>query len=139
MGCFNSVVVDAPVNRVWGALRNFHDMSWAADEVECEPTGAYAGNQIGAKRIINGTFYETLIGLDDQARVMRYRIDVGTDSASKDNVQEFIGEIRAVPITEDNTTLVVWTTSWEPSTGAVAEPGDAVYQSMLAELQRSFD
>lgn len=138
MGCFNSVVVDAPVNRVWGAMRNFHDMSWAADEVECEPVGAYAGNQIGAKRIINGTFYETLIGLDDQARVMRWRIDIGSDSAVKDNVAEIIGEIRVLPITEDNTTFVVWTTSPEASTGGVAEAGDEVYQAMLAELQRAF-
>ncbi|MDN5870210.1 MAG: SRPBCC family protein [Nitrococcus sp.] len=138
MGNFNSVVVEAPVNRVWGAMRNFHDMSWAADEVECEPVGAYAGNQIGAKRIINGTFYETLIGLDDQARIMRWRIDLGSDSAVKDNVQEIIGEIRVYPITEDNTTFVLWATSQEPSTGGVAEAGDDAYQAMLAELQRAF-
>lgn len=138
MGCFNSVVVDAPVNRVWGAMRNFHDMSWAADEVECEPAGAYAGNQIGAKRIINGTFYETLIGLDDQARIMRYRIDLGSDAAVKDNVQEIVGEIRVIPITEDNTTFVMWTTNQEPSSGGVAEPGDEAYLAMLGELQESF-
>ena len=29
MGCYNSCVVSAPVDRVWTALRDFHDMSWA--------------------------------------------------------------------------------------------------------------
>jgi len=34
MGCYNSCLVNAPVDRVWSALRNFHDLSWAGGVVQ---------------------------------------------------------------------------------------------------------
>lgn len=44
MGCYNSCVVDATPGRVWAALRNFHDLSWAPDVVQTvERVGAPAG------------------------------------------------------------------------------------------------
>ena len=33
MGCYNSCVVNAPIDAVWGALRNFHDLSWASQVI----------------------------------------------------------------------------------------------------------
>ena len=69
MGCYNSCVVNAPVDRVWTALRDFHDMSWAPQVITSfEKVGDATGDQIGAKRLLNGVFHETLRGLDDTDR-----------------------------------------------------------------------
>ncbi len=52
---YQSTVVNAPVEKVWERLRNFHEMSWASGVIEkCEPVGELQGNQIGAKRLLNG-------------------------------------------------------------------------------------
>ena len=40
MGCYNSIVVNAPVDKVWAAMRDFHDMSWASGVIEkVDPVG----------------------------------------------------------------------------------------------------
>lgn len=54
MGCYNSIVIDAPADQVWEKIRNFHDLSWAAGVIEkCEAVGGIPATQIGAKRILN--------------------------------------------------------------------------------------
>ena len=139
MGCYNSTVVNAPVDTVWTALRNFHDMSSFPNVIEsCEAIGDTPGTQIGAKRILNGVFHETLRGLDDHARVVRYSIDDGPEAASKDNVTGYIGEIRVFPISADDATFVLWTSSWESSGGGVAEFCDPIYRALLEDLKGSF-
>ncbi len=81
MGCHNSCVVSAPVDRVWTALRDFHDMSLAPQVItSLEKVGDAAGDQIGAKRLLNGVFHETLRGLNDTDRVVAYSIDDGPDA-----------------------------------------------------------
>ncbi len=60
MSCYNSVTVNAPVDKVWEVLRNFHDMSWSPDVVtQLEAVGDAGGTEIGAKRNLNGAFHET--------------------------------------------------------------------------------
>ncbi len=139
MGCYNSIIVDAPAERVWSTLRDFHDMSWAPGVVErCEPVGEIPPTQIGARRILNGAFHETLVGLDDRARVLRYSIDDGPDAVSKDNVQGYIGEVRVFPVTEGDASFVVWSSSWESSGGGVAEFCSPIYQALLRSLRDAF-
>ncbi len=83
MGCYNSVTVNAPVEKVWQALRNFHDLSWCPDvATQVEVVGDAGGNEMGAKRILNGAFHETLLTLDDEERTFSYSIDDGPDAVS---------------------------------------------------------
>lgn len=139
MGCCNSTVIDAPADRVWARLRDFHDMSWAAGLIErCEAVGHAAGTQIGAKRLVNGVCHETLLGLDDEGRVIRYRIDDSPGVVSKDNVQGYIGEVRVFPVTDTNRGFVLWTATWQTSGGGVAEFCDPIYQTLLEVLKKSF-
>ena len=84
MGCYNSAVVNAPVEKVWAALRDFHNLSCFPKVVEdVKKVGDPSGTQIGAKRVVNGVFHETLIALDDHDRVLRYTIDDGPDAVSR--------------------------------------------------------
>ena len=139
MGCCNSAVVPAPVDKVWAALRDFHDLSSFPNVIEkVEAVGEASGTQIGARRVLNGAFHETLLALDDNARVVRYSIDDGPEAVSKDNVAGYIGEVRLFPVTEDDSTYVLWTSSWESSNGGVAEFCDPIYKALLADLKASF-
>ena len=137
MGCYNSAVIKAPVEKVWATLRKFHDFSWSANVITQVDT---EGNpeQIGAKRVLNGAFYETLLALDDVERKLRYSIDDGPDAVSKDNVVGFIGQIKVFPITDDNSTFVLWSSRWEAGGDGTKEFCDPIYRAFLADLQQHF-
>lgn len=139
MGCYNSAVVPASAERVWQTLRDFHNMSWAPEVIEnCGPGNNLLGTQIGAKRVLNGAFHETLLALDDQDRVVRYSIDDGPDAVSKDNVSGYVGQVQVFPITDTGETFVLWSSSWESSGGGVAEFCDPIYQALLGQLKKHF-
>ena len=83
-------------------------------------------------------FHETLVGLDDDARIVRYSIDDGPEAVSKDNVSGYIGQVQAFPVTADDSTFVLWTSSWDHKGGGVAEFCNPVYQALLGDLKVTF-
>lgn len=139
MGCYNTCVVDAPVDKVWAVLRDFHELSWASDVVtKVERVGEAKGDQVGAGRILNGAFHETLIALDDTERILRYRIDDGPGPVAKGEVTDYVGRIRAFPVTDRDATFVEWSSSWKDSNGGVKEFCDPIYKTVLDALKRRF-
>ncbi len=139
MGCYNSVIVTASVDKVWKALRDFHDLSCCPDVItQVEVVGDAGGTEIGAKRILNGVFHETLLTLDDEERTFSYSIDDGPEAVSKDNVQGYVGVVRVFPVTEDDSTFVLWTSRWDSSGGGVQEFCDPIYQALLGSLKSHF-
>jgi len=79
-----SIVVDAPIDTVWEKVRDFHDMSWAPNVVtRCVAEGDTSGTQVGARRLLNDVFHETLIELDEDAYRIRYTIDEGPSPISR--------------------------------------------------------
>jgi hypothetical protein len=139
MGCHNTRVIPAPVDAVWTALRNFHDMSWARGVIDkLEVVGPHKADQIGAKRILNGAFHETLLGLDEEERVVRYRIDDGPDPLAKDRMLNYIGQVRVFPVTDKEHAFVEWTSTWKGSDGAVKEFCDPIYVALLDALYKRF-
>ena len=139
VGCYNSCVVNAPVDKVWTALRNFHDLSWASPVItSLEKVGDASGDQIGAKRLLNGVFHETLRGLDGTGREVRYSIDDGPDAVSKDKVSGSVGLVRVFSVTDGDATFVEWSSSWQDSQGGVKEFCDPIYKALLEALQHHF-
>lgn len=139
MGCYNSCVVNAPVDRVWSALRNFHDLSWARGVVQkVERIGEAGGDQIGARRVLNGVFHETLLALNDADRELKYSIDDGPGPVSKDSVSGYRGRARVMPVTDLNGAFVEWSSSWEDSSGGVREFCDPIYKALLDALKTHF-
>ena len=139
MGCFNAVVVDAPADDVWRSIRDFHDGSAFPNVIESlEVVGEKAGTEVGAKRILNGGFHETLLGLDDANRTFRYRIDDGPEAVSKDNVTGYVGEVSVQPVTDTNSAYVTWSSDWESSGGGVKEFCDPIYAALLQDLKAYF-
>lgn len=70
--------------------------------------GDTPGTQVGARRVLNDAFHETLHQLDDAARRLRYSIDDGPGPVAAGNVSGYFGEVRVMAVTA---------TSATPSTG----------------------
>lgn len=137
MGCYNSKIIDAPVADVWAAIRDFHQLGWAKGVVEAvEVIGADKGDQIGARRKLNGVFTETLLALDDRARSITYSIDQGPGPL--ETCTGYIGNVRLAPLTDGDKTFVEWSSSWQDSKGGVKEFCDPIYQALLGALAAHF-
>jgi len=140
MGCYNSTVVKAPIGKVWPVLSNFHDLSWATGVISStKAVGKAAPNQIGAKRVLNDAFHETLLAIDEADHSFRYSIDDGPEAVSRNNVQGYIGAVRLRPVTDGNATFVEWSSSWENSGGGVAEFCNPIYRALLGALKKHFE
>lgn len=136
MGCYNSTVVDGTPDEVWAAISDFHDLSWAPGVIEtCTKVGDAAGNQIGAKRVLNGAFHETLRAVDEVDHVIRYSIDDGPGPVAKDAIVGYVGQIRLFAVTDSNQTFVEWSSTWTSGSGEVQAFCDPVYQAVLGALK----
>lgn len=138
--CYNSAVINAPCEKVWNTIRNFHDFSWAPGVVtKAVAVGGLKGDQIGAKRILNDAFHETLLALDDHERTLSYSIDDGPGPVSKNAVRNYIGRVRVFPITENNATFIEWQSSYDSAdAAAVGEFCNPIYQALLKALKQHF-
>lgn len=139
--CYNSAVIDAPVDAVWKEIRDFHQMTWAHGVVsEVEKIGTADGTTPGAVRVINRAFRETLRSIDEQGHQFSYSIDDGPGPLAKDSVRRYLGSVRLLPVTLGNQTFVEWCSEYEASDDqAVAGLCNPVYQALLGALQRHFE
>ncbi len=135
-----SKAINAPVDSVWELFSNFHDLSWAARVLSsCEKVGDIDGTEVGAKRILNGAFHETLTEIHPPGRWLKYSIDDGPSPVSKDEVSNYIGEIRLHPAADGAGTLVEWDSSWESNSDDAVEFCHGIYVALLKELADVFE
>jgi|TARA_B100001971_G_C17736929_1_gene308766 hypothetical protein len=136
---YQTTAINAPLEKVWATIRNFHDMSWASNVIEeCTAVGDKAGDEIGAQRLLNNAFHETLLELNDPDHTIRYRIDDGPSPVSKDEVSDYIGVLRLLPATDGDGTIVEWSSSWEGKDAEVEDFCHNIYVLLLADLKESF-
>ena len=134
-----TTIINAPVDKVWKALRNFHDMSWSKNVItELKTVGDTPGDRIGAGRLLNGVFTETLRELDDENRSFSYTIDDGPKPISKDDVQNYVGRVRVMAAPEGKGTSVEWTSSWEGAEEAT-EFCHGIYVALLGDMKESLE
>lgn len=135
---YQTTVVNAPMDEVWARIRNFHDMSWSKNVItSCEAVGDKPGDQIGARRILNGGIHETLLELSDLAHTFKYSIDDAPSPLSRNEVRDFVGVVKIRPVTADGTTFVEWSSRWEGS-----EEGtdfcNNVFTGLLSDMRQAF-
>lgn len=136
---YQTAVINAPVDRVWNKIKNFHDLSWAPGVVEkCEAVGDKPGDRIGARRILNGVFHETLVAFSEVDKYFKYSIDDGPAPVSKDDVKDYIGVVRLIPITENDTCLIEWFSQWEAPKEDACDFCHNIYVALLNELKKAF-
>lgn len=134
-----SIMVNAPIDAVWKKLNNFHDAPWAsAILTSIEKVGHKNGQEIGAKRVLNGVFHETLTLLDTNAYRMEYSIDDGPSPVSREEVSNYMGVIQLDPAPDGDATQVVWTSSWTSNSEDAVEFCHGIYVALLDALANSF-
>ena len=135
-----SKVVNAPPDEIWEKFSNFHDMPWANDILpSIDKVGDVGGEDVGAKRILNGAFHETLTRVDRDNYRIEYSIDDGPSPVSKEEVSNYIGVIQLAPSTDGAGTLVVWSSSWESNTEDAVEFCHGIYVALLNALAESIN
>jgi len=138
--CYQSIIVSAPIEKVWDKVKNFHDMSWAELVItQCDAVGNVGATDVGAKRILNNAFHETLLECNDDEYRVRYSIDDGPSPVSAEEVKNYIGKIQLKPVTLSNETFVEWSSTWESSSEEAREFCHQIYVALLQSLaQQSY-
>lgn len=138
--CYNSTVIDAPIEKVWEKIKNFHDLSWGDTVVtKVDVVGDIPGTEVGAKRILNDVFHETLLSVDNDNFSFSYSIDDGPGPVSKDSVSNYIGKVSLHPVTDSGRTFIVWTSEYESnSDAAVGDFCNPIYAGLLSCLKSKF-
>ncbi|MDT8300663.1 MAG: SRPBCC family protein [Sedimentisphaerales bacterium] len=138
--CYNSTVVNAPREKVWDSMKDFHNFAWAESVItKVEIIGEKTGTEIGAKRLLNDAFLETLVSVNEDEYTFTYSIDDGPEPLSKDAALNYLGAVRLYPVTDTNTTFVEWTSSYESdSEQVVADFCNPIYAALLGALKSFF-
>jgi hypothetical protein len=96
--CYQSIVIGSPIEEVWVTVKNFHDFSWATEVIDRrEAVDGIGGTEIGAKRILNGVFHETLLECNEASHCIRYSIDDGPSPVSAQEVKNYVGTRKCGP------------------------------------------
>ena len=134
--CYNKIEIARPPITVWQTIHDFHDMSWAPEVVtSLEKVGDKSGTEIGAKRILNGKFHETLQTFDPQALTFSYSIDVGSGQADESHIKHntFSVELSST----GNGTLVEWSSTSKTEDDDANDGCDPIYAALLTALRDS--
>ena len=132
-----SIVINTSIDNVWAKFGNFHEMPWAPNVITgIDKVGEIDGTQVGAKRILNGAFHETLQEVDASNHTIKYSIDDGPSPVSKEEVSNYIGTIKLSEM--DGGTLVEWTSNWDSNAEDAVEFCSGIYTALLGELKAAF-
>ena len=133
----NTIDIKAPVSKVWETIRDFHDMSWAPGVItDVKKVGNKIGSEIGAQRILNDAFHETLIKLDSDGHTFSYTIDDGPDAVSNTSVQSYVGTVKLTPAGDN--TQVEWSASFNSERdNDVADFCNPIYRALLSALKET--
>jgi len=138
--CYQSIVIAAPIELVWETVKNFHDFSWASGVIDsCEAVGNIGGTEVGAKRVLNGAFQETLLEYNETAHRVRYSIDDGPSPVSAQEVKNYIGTLQLHPVTLSNATFVEWHSVWESYSEEAQDFCHQIYVALLRTLAKRLE
>lgn len=138
--CYNTSVINASIEQVWNAISNFHDLSWADQVVtKVDKVGNVSGSEVGAKRVLNDAFHETLLTVDTHIHTFTYKIENGPGPLAPELVSNYIGKVSLYPITDSGKTFIEWTSTFESQDeDQVAGFCDPIYVALLQSLGSKF-
>lgn len=115
-----SDVVSAPVDDVWAAIRDFDAIDqWHPGITDCTIEGGRGSAEIGAVRNFQAgekSLREKLLAHSDQDRSYQYTILDGGGAK-----EDYLSELRAIPVTESEQTLVHWSGLFDAPDSAMAD------------------
>lgn len=136
---YNSIVIDAAIETVWRRIADFHDFSWAPTVItRWEKVGDKGGTAVGAQRLLNGSFLDTLIAYSELEHRIMYSIDDAPAPVSPSGISDYVGHLHLLPITNKRKTFAEWSGVWESNNNdAVAFMND-IYVALLRDLAAEF-
>ena len=134
-----SVVIDAPIERVWQAVRRFDGVAAWNPGVSAAVMESGAPTEVGSVRkldIVDGTvFRETLLAHSDLEHFYTYDIIESPLACSN-----YVSCHRFIEITEGNKTLGIWQGEFDCDPAAAAEletiVGDSIYRDAQLALNK---
>ena len=141
MACFNSIVINAPIEKVWQKVKDFHDFTWAPNVItKLESVGDKTGTEVGAKRILNDAFHETLTAFNEAEHYFQYSIDDGPQPVSKEDVKNYRADVCLIPVTSENKTFIKWSSVWESAVNdeETTDFCNPIYAAILDDLAKQF-
>jgi hypothetical protein len=137
---YQSILVNAPADEVWAAIRGFYDFAWAPNVItKVVVVGDKTGEEVGAVRLLNDAFTETLVELNDDDHSFRYSIGDAPAPASKAEMSNYVARASVRPVTEGGGTFVEWASAWEGDDPATSEFLHGVYVALLNDLKKSME
>lgn len=98
-----------------------------------------AKRPVGAKRILNGGFHETLVAIKDLGQEFRYQITDGPSPVSADDLKFYYGTVSVRPVTDENASYVSWVTHFESKNDSAAQQFcEPFYRAFLGDLKARF-
>ena len=133
--CYQKIEIEAPVGKVWDTISNFHDLSWAPEVVSSvDKIGEKSGHAVGAGRILNGVFHETLTVLDPANHTFSYSIDDGPGPVASDAVSDYVGTVKLTPT--GSGCIVEWSSAYQSNNeNEVADFCNPIYMALLNSLK----
>lgn len=135
--CYNKIEINASINKVWDTISDFHDLSWAPNVVvSVTKVGDKGGSEIGAKRVLNDAFHETLTVLDPGNFTFSYSIDDGPGPVASDAVSDYTGVVQLTAT--DGGCLVEWSSTFQSENeDEVAEFCNPIYSALLNDMHQT--
>jgi uncharacterized membrane protein len=136
---YQTVNIPAPITQIWKNFNDFHDFPWSKNVItSVVKVGDKKGNEIGAKRVLNNAFHETLIDFNADKYILKYSIDDGPSPVSKEDVANYVGIIQLSSLPDEAGTLVEWSSSWSANTDDGVDFCHGIYVALLDELSSSY-
>ncbi len=137
--CYQKIEISCAIDTVWQSLSDFHHMPWANGVVtSITKVGDKKGNELGAQRILNDAFHETLIALNPKEHTFSYSIDDGPGPVAASAVDNYVGVVKLTELTSG--TLVEWGSSFDSGNeNQVAEFCEPIYNALLNALKTTLE
>jgi len=134
--CNNKINIEQSIDTVWATIKDFHDMLWASDVItSVVKVGGKTGYEVGAKRILNDAFHETLIEIDPYNYTFSYSIDDGPGPVSSSVVEKYVGVVKLSKY--GSGTLVEWNSVFtSENDNEVVEFCTPIYSACLHSLKK---
>ena len=135
--CYNKIEIEAPINKVWDTINDFHDLSWAPGVItSVTKVGDKNGDKVGAGRILNDVFHETLTMLDARNFTFSYSIDDGPGPVASDAVSDYIGTVKLTAT--DSGCIAEWSSVFQSQNeNEVADFCNPIYMALLNALKET--
>ena len=137
---YQSTIINASPDSIWHAIKDFHDLSWAPNVVtKVDVIGDADGGQVGAKRVLNDAFHETLLEVDEAGHTIKYSIDAGPGPLEGDGVTNYVGSVQIRPVTDSSGSFVEWASDWDGEHTACHDFCGPIYVALLGDMKASLE